>query len=135
MEFEVLIACPDREMQKTHRIYVLNSDGVWVGNRDLGATIVEGMVATMNMDESPRRVWSAKRREPKNKFWRTPAFIGCTGTEKPENETVMVGVKMEEKNQEVAPSQKPEEPAFKKRVVYMVTCDKGVLQDKSGKSL
>lgn len=63
------------------------------------------MVAAMNMDECPRRVWSAKRKGPKTTFWRTPAFIGCTVTEKPVNEIEMVGVKMEEKNQEEEPSE------------------------------
>lgn len=72
------------------------------------------MAAATNMDESPRRVWSAKRKGPKTKFWSTPAFIGCTGTKKPVNDTATVGVKMEEKNQEGAPSSETKGASLKK---------------------
>lgn len=63
----------------------------------------------------PLGVWSAKKKGPKTKFWRTSAFIGCTGTEKPVNEIEMVGVRMEEKNQEGELSQKPKETALRSR--------------------
>lgn len=77
MELEVLIACPGGGIEKACRIYILNSDG----RPGLATGWMIVAISWMN----PLGVWNTKRKGPKTKFWRTSAFTGYTGTEKPVN--------------------------------------------------